>query len=104
MATDDCVVCGKPAWDDAHKAAYAGAHPHTLGGRAVVSPVRSRPWRRHWTSIDDKLAELIRRLDQSWFHTRLRARIPDANRLDVKERRTARGVRLAVYWYHRSRR
>ncbi len=60
--------------------------------------------RRQWSSIDAKLAELIRCLNQSWFHTRQRARTPDFDRLDVKGRRSARGVRLAVYWYHQMQR
>lgn len=54
-------------------------------------------------TVDDKLASLARCLDRSWFRTRRRARTPDGDRQDAKERRIARGVRLAVYWYHRSR-
>jgi len=55
-------------------------------------------------TIDDKLASLAEILDHSWFRTRLRARTPDGDRQHLKERRSARGVRLAVYWYHRSMR
>jgi hypothetical protein len=55
-------------------------------------------------TIDDRIASLMESLDHSWFRTKTRARIPDGDRIEAKHRRIARGVRLAVYWYHRTRR
>jgi hypothetical protein len=55
-------------------------------------------------SIDARLVRLQQRLDIRWFHTRLRAKTPDRNRQDIKDKRIARGLRLAVYWYHAWRR
>jgi hypothetical protein len=40
---DACVVCGKAAWDDAHKASYDGTHPYSLGGRGVDTRKGSPP-------------------------------------------------------------
>ena len=71
---------------------------------ALVSAQWTGRVRIHGDTIDDKLASLVDCLDRRWFRTALRARTPDRDRLDMKHRRTARGVRLAVYWYHLSRR
>ncbi len=54
-------------------------------------------------TVDERLASLMERLDRSWFRTQTRARTPDRDRIDAKHRRMARGLRLASYWYHRSR-
>jgi hypothetical protein len=48
--------------------------------------------------INWRIIRLIERLDHSWFHTRLRARIADRDRQEQKDLRIARGVRLYCRW------
>lgn len=69
----------------------------------VVTFTRIAHRRLTGLTIDDKLVALTKCLDRSWFRTQRRARMPDRDRLEAKERRIARGVRLAVYWYHHVR-
>ncbi len=71
--------------------------------QTVITLTRIAHRRLTGLTIDDKLASLARCLDRSWFRTRRRARMPDRDRLEAKERRIARGVRLAVYWYHQAK-
>jgi hypothetical protein len=55
-------------------------------------------WQRWRTDRNRQLVRLYERLDRSWFHTSLRARTPDRRRIEVKELRIARGLRLYAYW------
>jgi hypothetical protein len=44
----------------------------------------------------DTIVRLAKRLDSEWFRSRLRARLPDGDRMRAKDRWIMRGVLLAV--------
>lgn len=50
-----------------------------------------------------KYLRLVHRRDRRWFHSRLRARTPDRDRIDVKAQRSARAVRLFAFWWFGTR-
>jgi hypothetical protein len=66
-----------------------------------VTMTRSRP-----VEGDDfcaKYLRLVAHRDRHWFRSRLRARTPDRDRIDVKLQRSARAVRLFAFWWFGTR-
>jgi len=62
-----------------------------------VPTQRYRAAFRESRDVGEKVVTLCEILNETWFGSAWRARIPDRERMEAKRRRTARGVRLLVH-------
>lgn len=84
-------------WDDVRLAPGSAAHASLPRLRWSAQHDRRRAAFRAARDVGEKVVALCELLDDTWFGSLWRERIPDRDRMEAKDRRRARGVRLLVH-------